>query len=294
MPRSALRSKSRPGSTPAFMHAAMNGALVPKYVMPVSCASRHSAFRSGCPGFPSYRMHVEPSSSPPTRKFHIIQPVVLNQKNRSFSVRSRCSESAFRCSTSIPPWLCTMGLGNPVVPDEYSTQSGWSNGTGSKTSSASSPSRSPHRAAPSGSARPPMFSTTTIAFRLGKLRRISSDTPMRSNSRPPYRYPSTVISTVGSICWNRSATLRSPKSGEHDDHTAPMLAVASSAMTASGMFGRYAATRSPRPTPSRRSPAATDATARASSAYVTSPPPPSSFRYSSATCPSRRASACSA
>ena len=37
--------------------------------------------------------------------------------------------------------------------------------------------------------------------------------------------------------------------GEHDDHTAPMLAVASMAMTASGMLGKYPPTRSPHDTP---------------------------------------------
>jgi hypothetical protein len=68
------------------------------------------------------------------------------------------------------------------------------------------------------------------------------------------------MSTVGSICANRSMTLRAPKSGEHDDQMAPMLAVASRPMTASGTFGSRAATRSPRRTPRARSPRATRAT----------------------------------
>ena len=46
-------------------------------------ASRHSAPRSGWPGLPSYSTTVAPTSRPPMRKFHIIQPVVVNQKNRS-------------------------------------------------------------------------------------------------------------------------------------------------------------------------------------------------------------------
>src|ERR1700747_3405681 len=54
------------------------------------------------------------------------------------------------------------------------------------------------------------------------------------------------MSTVGSICANLSITLRAPKSGEHDDQTAPRLAVASRPMIASGPFGRRAATRAAR------------------------------------------------
>ena len=53
---------------------------------------------------------------------------------------------------------------------------------------------------------------------------------------------------------------RVPKSGEQLAQIAPMLAHASSAMTASGMFGTTATTLSPRPTPRRRNPAATAAT----------------------------------
>ncbi len=45
------------------------------------------------------------------------------------------------------------------------------------------------------------------------------------------------MSTVGSICANRSITLAAPKSGEHEDQTAPILAAASSAMIACGPFG---------------------------------------------------------
>ena len=65
------------------------------------------------------------------RKFHIIQPVVVNQKKRSAGVTSSCSASDFLCSRTIPPCPCTIPFGSPVVPEEYSTQSGWSNGTGS-------------------------------------------------------------------------------------------------------------------------------------------------------------------
>jgi hypothetical protein len=74
-----------------------------------------------------------------------------------------------------------------------------------------------------------------------------------------------VNSTVGRICANRSMTLCAPKSGEQDDQMAPRLAVASSPMSASGMFGRNAATRSPWPTPSARSAPRTRPTSAASS-----------------------------
>ena len=57
------------------------------------------------------------------------------------------------------------------------------------------------------------------------------------------------------ICAKRSITLRAPKSGEQLDQIAPIDAQARNAATASGMFGRYATTRSPGPTPSARKPA---------------------------------------
>jgi hypothetical protein len=73
------------GATPAFIDAPMNPALVPKVVTPASAAKSHSRAGSGCP---SYSTIVAPASSPPTRKFHIIQPVVVNQKKRSPGERS--------------------------------------------------------------------------------------------------------------------------------------------------------------------------------------------------------------
>src|SRR5699024_4668183 len=67
---------------------------------------------------------VLPVSSPPTRKFHIIQPVVVNQKKRSSLPRSAWKVNAFRCSNKIPHWHSTTGFGLPVVPEENNTQSG--------------------------------------------------------------------------------------------------------------------------------------------------------------------------
>ena len=52
------------------------------------------------------------------RKFHIIQPVVVNQKKRSPAFRSQCRCIFLRCSSRMPPCPCTIAFGSPVVPDE--------------------------------------------------------------------------------------------------------------------------------------------------------------------------------
>ena len=49
-------------------------------------------------------------------KFHIIQPVVVNQNSRSPACASRCRCSILRCSSRMPPWDCTIAFGSPVVP----------------------------------------------------------------------------------------------------------------------------------------------------------------------------------
>jgi len=61
---------------------------------------------------------LAPASSPPIRKFHIIQPVVVNQKKRSPGWRSWCRWLFFRCSSRIPPCPWTIPFGRPVVPEE--------------------------------------------------------------------------------------------------------------------------------------------------------------------------------
>ena len=55
---------------------------------------------------------------PATRKFHIIQPVVVNQKKRSSAWASTCRCSFFSCSSRMPPWPWTIAFGRPVVPEE--------------------------------------------------------------------------------------------------------------------------------------------------------------------------------
>ena len=50
-------------------------------------------------------------------KFHIIQPVVVNQKSRLSACRSRCRCIIFSISRSTPPWPWTIAFGSPVVPE---------------------------------------------------------------------------------------------------------------------------------------------------------------------------------
>ena len=97
----------------------MYGADVPKSVTRCCSASRHSASRSGWPGLPSNSTIVVPTSRPPTRKFHIIQPVVVNQNNRSSGPAPVQGQFDFICSRTIPPCPWTIPFGSPVVPEEY-------------------------------------------------------------------------------------------------------------------------------------------------------------------------------
>ena len=111
------RSRPLPGSMPSFMHEDRKAAEVPKVVVPVCAARSHSTFRSGWPGLPSYSTISASVSSTPARKFHIIQPVVVNQNTRSPFCASTCRYIFFRCSSRMPPWPCTIALGSPVVPE---------------------------------------------------------------------------------------------------------------------------------------------------------------------------------
>jgi hypothetical protein len=66
----------------------------------------------------------------------------------------------------------------------------------------------------------------------------------------------------------RSMTERTPNSGAQLDQTAPSAAVARKATMVSGMLGAYAATRSPGPTPARRSPSVAAITCDRNSSHV--------------------------
>ena len=79
-------------------------------------------------------MHtVVPFSSTPACRFHMIQPVELYQWKRSpvstLEPRLLCRLAPFSVSSITPPWPWTIALGRPVVPLEYTTQSGWSKGS---------------------------------------------------------------------------------------------------------------------------------------------------------------------
>ena len=120
------------------------------------------------------------------------------------------------------------------------------------------PTSSAQGTAPSGAGRPDRGTgARTVAGRLGSAGpdRGHLGAPVdrlgrRSGSRRRPAGPSARSAA------NRSTTRGVPNSGAHDDHTAPRLAVARKRDEVSGMLGRYAATRSPRPTPRRCRPAA--------------------------------------
>ena len=134
--RSDGRLKASAGTTPALDIRFTKAGLAPKKVTSQSWATRHSASGPGYAGLPSYSTGRTPSSSELTRKFHIIQPVVVKKNIRSPGRRSMCRCCSFICSSRIPPWLCTIALGSPVVPEENRTHSGWPNGTCSTAYSA--------------------------------------------------------------------------------------------------------------------------------------------------------------
>ena len=79
-----------------------------------------------------------------------------------------------------------------------------------------------------------------------------------------------MTSTAGSTCPIRLITLLVPDSGAQQVKMAPRLAAAYRVIIASGMLGRYAATRSPGPTPRPCSAARSDATRARSSPRVSS------------------------
>ncbi len=112
-----------------------NAGPSPIIVGRTSSAIRHWLSRSGHIGLPSRHTIDAPVSNVDTSAFHIIQAVVVNHISRSPGPRSQLSTWFLYASRMMPPWPCTIAFGSPVVPDENSTHSGWSNGTGSATRS---------------------------------------------------------------------------------------------------------------------------------------------------------------
>jgi len=85
----------------------------------------------------------------------------------------------------MPPWPCTIPLGRPVVPDEYSTHRGWSNGTGSNSRAPGSAVRSAQVSVPSNAAAGSRYGTSTTARNVGSCSRSVSTVGRTSNCFPP-------------------------------------------------------------------------------------------------------------
>src|SRR3954451_17370441 len=173
----------------AFMHAPTKAALVPNRLTPARFARSHNTSSDGCPGLPSYSTGTPPTIIDPMRKFHIIQPVVVNHDILSPGRTSNWRPTALACSRTMPPWPWTIAFGRPVVPDEYSTQSGWSNGTASNVRGSDGPAaNSDHdiSSAPAGVASTSRYGMRMVRLRVGSAARRSSMTGRRSNDLSPY------------------------------------------------------------------------------------------------------------
>ena len=208
------------------MHAAMNAALVPKKVTPARSAKSQSApqvrMRRGCRRRARSRRR---SSRPPTRKFHIIQPVVVNQKKRSPGCASRCRPQLLRGARA----GCRRARGRSPsacrsCPTSRATQSGWSNGTRSNSRGSPRIARSRARrtrASASGrgtAARPCARASASRPASSATTSRCGRSRARRSGSRRPRAAPSARSARSG------RSRVRAPKSGEQLDQIAPRLA----------------------------------------------------------------------
>ena len=61
---------------------------------------------------------------------------MVKKNIRSPARRSMWNCCSLSCSSRIPPWLCTIAFGSPVVPEENKIHNGWPNGTCSNANSA--------------------------------------------------------------------------------------------------------------------------------------------------------------
>src|SRR6201987_5500876 len=99
---------------------------------------------SGYTGLPSNTTGVAPAKGPSASQFQTIQLVELKKYIRSPARMSDPRFNALRCSRTMPPWLWTIPLGTPVVPDENRIHSGWLNGSGANSGSWGSATASAH------------------------------------------------------------------------------------------------------------------------------------------------------
>ena len=112
---------------------------------------------------------------------------------------SACRVSVFNCSSTTPPWPCTMPLGTPVVPEEKSTQSGWLKSTSSAVHGrwARDDLDPVVRAAPRSCSRAAGSPTQTISRRSRQAVTTSRSTSPRSTDRPLYWYAAVASRTTG-------------------------------------------------------------------------------------------------
>src|SRR5699024_3672001 len=73
------KSYSSFSESPCFIQFKINGALVPNDVIFASSTSSHNTIIEGYVELPSYKTMVELVNNPPINKYHIIQPVEVNQ-----------------------------------------------------------------------------------------------------------------------------------------------------------------------------------------------------------------------
>ena len=99
---------------------------------------------------------------------------------------SQLSPWFLKCSTRIPPWRCTIAFGSPVVPDEKSTYSGWSNDTWANSSGPDSATSDDHSTeSGSESSSPPAYGTCTTCSTAGSAARISATSARLSTCFSP-------------------------------------------------------------------------------------------------------------
>ena len=116
-PAARARSWSRPGSHAGLLAAREQARADAHAGDPCALGELPQDAEVGVPGAAVVEHDRGLAVQAPTRKFHIIQPVVVNQNMRSPGRRSRCRRF-FSCSSRIPPWPCTIAFGSPVVPEE--------------------------------------------------------------------------------------------------------------------------------------------------------------------------------
>ena len=145
-------------------HAIRKAGLTPMKVGRVSSATRHCQPGSGQVGSPSSITIDERTRSAATSAFHIIHEVVREPEQAAARLQipaERVRLEVLEQDAAVP---VHDRLRRPVVPDENSTNSGWSKATGSNSSGPGSASSSSQESA-SGTACSPYGTCTTCRRR---------------------------------------------------------------------------------------------------------------------------------